>query len=85
MSTISIRLPCHFILSHKLASVSHCINDFETLQQCLTNAHQCLSILYSNATEFNLQTDASKIGLEAVLEQVRHPTDNCLVLMQGDL
>ena len=51
-----------------------CTNAFETLKQCLTEvpvlAYPCFS---SNASEFVLQTDASALGLGAVLEQDGHP------------
>ena len=69
----------HCILLHKLVYVlflwnEDCTNAFKTLKQCLTEApllvYPCFS---SNATEFVLQTDASALGLEAVLEQDVHP------------
>ena len=51
-----------------------CVNAFEMLKQCLTKAPVLSYPLFGpNAAEFILETDASAVGLGAVLEQDGHP------------
>ena len=72
----NIASPLYFLTQNGVTFswTEECISAFETLKQCLTNAPVlsypsfCLE-----ATEFNLQTDASAVGLGAVLEQDGHP------------